>query len=203
MGVVNGTGSEDAWQRELIVEITDGTSTMTYHNCANVNIEGGSRAKSKIELCNLGQIPRHEGTDPITITFEGYPRFAGTAAAGAVDGIWEIYADSPVTDASQPLAISASNTLTKYRVTLLWTDDSSATSASGTTAASTNADRVVIAECFAMGCPIDFTDRIRKETLSFWGVVFDASASANLKRDSGKATALTALTGYAPGTTKW
>lgn len=205
---IDATGSEDAWQRQCLIEVSDGTSVMTLMaEVETINIEGGEREKDKIDLVNLGQIPKHGGLAPFTVTFEGYPLYGGSAAAGAIDGFWEIYANKPVADGSQPLDTDLSNVLTKYRVSILWTNDPAASTGSGTTAASTDSSRFVIAECFATGCPIDFTDKIRKQTLSFWGLGFDKTGAAaggnNVKMDDGKATALTALGNYTPGATKW
>lgn len=206
---LNGTGSSDAWQRECLIEVNDGTSKMTIHGLTeNVNIEGGERSIDVINLVNLGQIPKHGGMDIFTVTFEGYPLYAGSIEAGAADGYFEMYANSPVTDEEEPLEVSLTNTLTRYRVTILWSNDSTATSASGSTAASTNSARFVIADCIAIGCPIDFTDKIHKQTLTFKGNAFDkrgssSASSPNVKMDSGKATALVGLADYTPYSSKW
>ena len=96
-----------------------------------------------------------------------------------------------------------SNTLTKYRVAILWTDDSAATTGGGATAASTAGIRFVLAECFCISCNWDFTDRILKKTLVFKGVAFDKAASANAKGESHTNGAIPTLGSYTPGTTKW
>lgn len=201
---INATGSEDAWQRQCLIEVTDGTSTMAMHALTStVDIGMGERELDMIPLLNLGQIPKHGAIGMTTLTFEGYAKQAGSAATGTGVGFWDIFANKPVTDASQPLDVDISNTLTRYRVSVMWTDDPAATTAGGSTAVSTSAKRFVMAECFAVSCVQDFTDGIVKTTISFKGVAFDKTGDPNIKMESGAATAMVALGAYTAGTTKW
>ena len=206
--VIDTTGSEDAWQRQALIEVSDGTSVMLLHALTEtINIEGGERGLDKIDLLNLGQIPKHGAGDVYTITFEGYPLAAGVATAGAAGGFWEFFANKPVADASEPLDIDLTNTLTRYRVAILWTDDVTATAGGGATASSTAGLRFVIADCFAVGAPVDFTDKIVKTTLMFKGVGFDKTGAAtdgnNVKMESALNTAIPTLGNYTPSSTKW
>ncbi len=202
---VNSTGSEDAWQRQALIAIDDGTSTMTMEALTEtIDLDIGERGFDMIALINLGQIPKHSAIGITTITIEGYPLQAGSASAGAAGGFWEFFANKPVTDASQPLDIDISNTLTKYRVALLWTDDSSPpTNASTATAASTAGKRFVMAECFCTSYKESFTDGVLKATVMFKGVAFDKAADPNIKMESATNGAIPTLAGYTPGATKW
>jgi hypothetical protein len=201
---INATGSEDAWQRQALIEVTDGTSTMAMQALTEtVDIDMGERDLDKIDLLNLGQIPKHGSVGITSVTFEGYPLQSGSAATGTGYGFFDIFASKPVVDSSQPLDVDMSNTLTKYRVAIMCTDDSAATTAGGATAASTASMRFVMAECFCTSCKTSFTDGILKQTLVFKGVAFDKSADSNIKMESHNDGAMVALGTYTPGTTKW
>jgi len=201
---INATGSEDAWQRQAIIEVTDGTSIMAMQALTEtIDIDLGERDLDKIDLLNLGQIPKHGAVGITGVTIEGYPLQAGSAATGTGYGFFDIFANKPVTDASQPLDIDMSNTLTKYRVAVMWTNDAAATTAAAATAASTASIRFVIAECFAVSCKTSFTDGVLKQTLVFKGVAFDKTGDTNIKMESHNNGAMVALGAYTPGTTKW
>lgn len=199
---INTTGSENAWQRQCLIEVTDGTSTMAMEAMTEtVDIDTGERDLDNIGVLNLGQIPKHGIIGITTVTFEGYARQSGSPATGTGTGFWDIFANKPVVDASQPLSIALSNTLTRYRVSILWTDDAAATTGGGATATSTNGRRFVIGDCFCVSCKEDYTDGILKETLSFKGIAFNTAGTSNIKMESGLATVITALGTYVPGTT--
>ena len=201
---INATGSEDAWQRQAIVEITDGSSTMAMETLTEtIDIDMGEREIDIINLINLGQIPKHGAIGITSVTIEGYPLQAGSAGTGTAYGFWDIFASKPVVDNSQPLDVDISNTLTRYRVAVMMTDDPNATTAGGSTAASTAAMRFVMAECFSVSCKTSFTDGIMKQTLILKGVAFDKSAAANIKMESHNDGAMVSLGTYTPGTTKW
>ena len=202
---VNSTGSEDAWQRQALIAVDDGTSTMTMEALTEtIDLDIGERGFDMIALINLGQIPKHSPVGITTVTIEGYPLQAGSASAGAMGGFFDVFASNPVVDNSQPLEIVMSNTLTKYRVAVLWTDDSSPpTNASTATAASTAGKRFVMAECFCTSYKESFTDGVLKATIMFKGVAFDKSADANLKMESHNNGAIPTLAGYTPGSVKW
>lgn len=201
---INATGSENAFQRQCMIEVSDGTSVMAMEAITEtVDIDVGERDLDNIPLLNLGQIPKHGAIGITTVTFEGYARQSGTAATGAGKGFWDIFASKPVNDAVEPLVLGLTNTLTRYRVSILWTDDAAASTAGGATAASTNSRRFVIGDCFCVSCKEDFTDGILKDTLSFKGIAFNTLGQSNIKMESGAATALVTLGAYTQGTTNY
>jgi len=205
---INSTGDEDAWQRQALIEVTDGTSEMQLHALTEtIDIDMGERELDKIDLLNLGQLPKHGSIGITTVTFEGYCQEAGSDTADAsTAGYFDMFASNPVVDASQPLDIDVSNTLTRYRVAILWTEDTGADEASDATATSKKAMRFVMAECFCTSCKTTMTDGIVKQTLMFKGIAFDKSASTNIKMESNDSSAsggIPTLGAYTAGTTKW
>jgi len=205
---VTNYGDYDAWQRHALITVEDGTTAVQIHALTEtVDIDVGERDLDIINLLNLGQIPKHGSIGLTTVTFEGYCKEAGTTVAGTATGYWDLFAEKPAKDASDPIAVSISNVLTRYRVSILWTNDGAATTASGavTSGATYFGMRFVIADCYCTAHKESFTDGVLKTTLTFKGVAFNASASARIKMESIDATAsaLAALASYVPDTTPW
>ena len=134
---IGTTGSEDAWQRIAFVSVESGTSAapihMTYQALTEtIDIDMGERDLDVINLLNLGQIPKHGPVGICTVTLEGYPLQAGTSdqstvsgtskTSGLAKGYFEAFANAGHADTSQPLDLDMSNTLTRYRLSVLWTN---------------------------------------------------------------------------------
>ena len=209
---INATGNESAWQRQCLIEVTSAASKIMKMEALTetIDIDLGERDLDKIDLCNLGQIPKHGSMGITTVTIEGYPKQAGSAAAGAATGFFDIFASNAVIDASQPLDIDMSNTLTRYRVAVLWTNDTAADDASDAIADTKESIRFVMAECFCVSCKSDFTDGVLKQILVFKGLAFDTTGATtggnNIKMESTDSSShggLSALGNYVAGTTKW
>jgi len=214
---VTSFGGYDAWQRDcaITIDVSDEAASpaiKTVHLQAltsSVNIEGGERDIDTIPLFNLGQIVKHGPAGMVTVTFEGYALAAGTASTGTAAGVWDIYAEYPLKDTSDPittaLLLAERN---RARVAILWSNDSAATTGtSAVTSGSTYAGiRFLLADCFCIGHTMDFTDGILKFTLTFKGPSIDKSAVGNVKWESvllATAAALSAPSTYAAGSTKF
>lgn len=205
---IDGTSSQDAWQRECLIEISDGTTHVTLHALTEtIDIDVGERDLDVVNLCNLGQIPKHGGQGITTVTFEGYAKEAGTAGTGdqTGTGFWDIFAEIPGKDTSEPQTVTLSTERNRMRVVILWTDETTATTADEALASGSKGIRFALADCFCTMIKYSFTDGILKTTLTFKGNAFDKSGAGNIKMESHDATGagLTALSTYVPGTTKW
>ncbi len=148
---MTATGNEDAWQRTAYIVVTCGPGATgpikKYFQALTetIDIDTGERDLDVVNLLNLGQIPKHGAVGVCTITFEGYPLYAGTPdqltdPEGSSDqispaqGYWDAFANAPHTSATQPQDLDMSVTRTRYRVAILWTNqarlDETAASAS-------------------------------------------------------------------------
>jgi len=149
--MVTSNGSFDAWQRKAYISVESGTAAlpvkMQYQAITEtIDIDVGERDLDKIDLLNLGQITKHGPIGITTITFEGYPMYAGTFdTSGATRGTpksgiaasyWEVFAQVGHMDTADPITNTITNDVTRYRVAILWTDDSIDT---GTTSAASDA----------------------------------------------------------------
>ena len=214
---VTSYGSFDAWQRDcaITIEVSDEAASPALKKVqlqaitSSVNIEGGERDIDTIPLFNLGQIVKHGPAGMITVTFEGYALAAGTASTGAADGVWDIYAEYPLKDTSDPittaLLLAERN---RARVSILWSnDDGATTGTSAVTSGNTYAGiRFMLADCFCTAHTMDFTDGILKFTLTFKEPSIDKAAAGNVKWESvllATAAALTAPSTYVAGSTKF
>lgn len=203
---ISGTGSWDAWQRECLIEVSDGTTHLALHGLTEtVDIDLGERDLDVVNLLNLGQIPKFGGVGLSTVTFEGYALQAGTAGTGAQTGtgFWDIFAQAPNMGGTDPLNNAITNDTTRFRVAILWTNETAATVASEAITAANKARRFVMADCFCVSCKDSFTDGILKTTLSFKGNAFNKAASARIKWESEVTAGLTILATYVPNTTPW
>ena len=119
------TGSEDAWQVRAAISVDDGTNHMVLQALTeDVEADLSERELDKIDLLDDNQIPKHGGLAVAMITLKGYPLYAGTAQRGQAEGYWDIFADKPVMDNAQPLTNTITNTRTRYRVSILMTNES-------------------------------------------------------------------------------
>ena len=171
---INATGSEDAWQRQCLIEVTsDSSHIVRLHAMSEtVDIDMGERDLDKIDLLNLGQIPKHGAVGITTVTFEGYPLEAATETTSTGDGFFDIFASAPLASGTQPADIDMSNTLTRYRVAVLWTNDADCDDASDDVDSADKGMRFVMADCFCTSCKTTFTDGVMKQTLVFKGIAF-------------------------------
>ena len=128
---IGATGSEDAWQRVAYVSVENTSLVkLQYESLTEtIDIDMGERDLDVINLLNLGQIPKHGATGICTLTFEGYPTEAGTAdtslgtaSGGIATGYFDVFASVQNIDSASELDIDMSNTLTRYRVSVLWTN---------------------------------------------------------------------------------
>ncbi len=202
---INATGDEDAWQRQCVIEVaSDATHQVRLTAMTEtVDIDMGERDLDKIDLLNLGQIPKHGAIGITTITFEGYPLEAATETSATGDGFFDIFASAPLIS-GQPHDVDMSNTLTRYRVAILWTNDTDVTDAADDVDSGDKGMRFVMADCFCTSCKTSFTDGVLKQTLVFKGICFDKAAATNIKMESCDATAaFVALGDYTASTGKW
>ncbi len=212
MAVIPGSGSEDAWQVRALITVEDDNTAVQIHALSeDVEIDIPEREYDKIDLLNDNQIPKHGGLGICTITINGYTLEAGTASAGSATGFWDIFADKPAMDASDPLTNTITNTRTRYRVSILLTNDGAATTGtSAVTSGSTFAGkRVMLADCICTkGGPTGTfsANEPQKDMLVFKGVAIDKAGAGNVRIESialATASALSAPASYAAGSTKW
>jgi len=188
-----------AWSETCLISITPYTSAGTTDvefAALTETVDSDLGDKDIDQIVNLtgGRLVKYLPQEITTITFEGYPVdidfFGATGISQAfqdIVGNW---------DTIEPLAVSATRNRGMFRIAILWTDDTTATSAAGATASGTNAYRIVFAHAYMTSMKPSFTDGILKFTFSFKCPAFNKNGIAQIREESGDATALPALNTY-------
>jgi len=186
-----------AWSETAFVTITKyaaggGTDVQYAAITETIDIDMGDKDIEQLPTLIGGRVVKKIPQDITTVTFEGYPvdidATGGTGVSVAFHGgTW---------DTAEPLAVVSSINRDLFRIAILWTDDTAATSGAGATAATTNAYRIIFAHAYMTSMKPSYTDGILKVTFAFKCPAFNKNGVALIKEDSGDATALTTLNTY-------
>jgi len=193
----------DMWSETCLVEVypMGGSKIKFAASLSSVDIDMGDKDVEQIPTLSGGRLIKKVPQDIATITFEGYS--TDIDAAGGT-GFAQLFHDIDDNwDASEPLEQQATRNRQLYRVTILWTDDTSATEASGATADGTNSLRFIAANCYMTSYKQSFTDGELKATMTFKVPAFYKDGSANIKEQSATGTGLSALGSYTSETSRW
>lgn len=198
--------SFDAWQEKCLVALSkmDAGSNIEYWALTeDVDIDDGEKPMEGVAIVNGGRIAKHSPHGDIEVNMTMYPIAVSTASGTAGTGIFD--AKYTTADTTQPISISADATHQKYRVAILWTEDTTITTAGGATAANKYGMRFVCAggyitkvkpEKFGPSDPF-------KVTVTFKAPPFDKSASANAKWESTDDSAVLAALANYTSSAKW
>lgn len=191
----------DTWSETALVAITvQAGADIAFHTLTEtVDIDIGAKDFDVIATLAGGRLVKFTPQEPTTITLEAYPVEAGTDSGSTGKGFFDLMNTQ---DTSQPVVIEVDRVRTKYRLAIMWTDDSSITDAAAQVVAGpagNDALRVVGADGFFTSVKPSFTDGVLKFTVMYKVPPFDKSGTANIKIESvtGATTAtMTALASY-------
>jgi len=175
---MTATATDDAWMETCLIAISPigGASDMKFHALTDsVKADMGEKDIEGLPLCSGGRITKFTPETYGTITFEGYCLQAGTNATVTGTGFFDLM---HVKDTTVPIRITNSRTRTKYRVLILWTNDTTVTGAQQTTAANKSALRIGMAGGYFTKVDYDFTDGILKVTATYKCAAFDKDGSS-------------------------
>lgn len=200
----------DLWQETALVSITaqSGTDVIFQALTETIDIDLGAKDFDQIVLANGGRLSAYTPETETTITLEAYPLEVGSediSAATTGSGFFDLL---HAEDTTQPLSIDNTRTRNQYRMSVMWTDDTSITIAADaiSTGSGYQAIRVSGANGFITSVKPSFTDGKLKFTISFKVSAFDKSGNAQIRLEScdgaNTASLLPALASYT-STTKW
>lgn len=174
---------DDAWMEECLIAISKtGGSDLNFSALTNtVDFNPGDKDIEGIPLTNGGRVTKWSPEGDSEITFEAYPLQAGTDTGATGLGYSDLMHD---VDAAVPIRVINSRTRDKYRVLVLWTNDSTATTAQSTTAEDASALRIGLADGHFTSAKYSFTDGILKLTATFKCTAFDKAAVGNILVES-------------------
>jgi len=158
-----------------------------------VDIDIGDKDIEAIVNTKGGRIVKYTPQEMTTITLEAYPLEAGTGTGTTGNGFFDLL---NTVDATQPLSISVDHTRTRYRMTILWTNDTTNTAAQNGVASGSLGLRVAACGFFTSAKP-SFTDGVLKFTVQMKAPPFTKAGTANVNVGSCDATAaLTIMTTF-------
>jgi len=195
------TMSNKAWWNEAYVAIQalNGTEYELRTKTTSFSQTGGNPDVEGLETFG-GKITRLTTNEDIEISFDGIP-------TSHADFDW-IYAGQTASTAfGASGAIITTSTTTKYRVTMLWTDQTSVTSAAQQAITGTNeAYKKAWADCYCTGLEVNMdAGDVLKATLTFKTTEEDSDGKKNwyaAAKDTTSGT-LSAMNAYTSSTTKW
>ena len=175
--------TNDAWMEECLIAISKvGGSDLKFHALTEtVDFDIGDKDTEGVPLVNGGRVTKWTPEADSSITFEAYTLEAGTDTGSVGKGFHDLMHS---VDPSVPIRVINSRNRDKYRVLVLWTNDSTATTAQSTTATNASAYRIGMADGYFTSVKVSFTDGIVKLTATFKVTAFDKSGAGNVMEES-------------------
>ena len=186
----------DAWTETGYVAIAkQGGDDVEFRTLTEtVDVDIGDKDFDAIATLAGGRLVKFTPQEPTTITFEAYPVEAGTDTGTTGKGFFDLMNTA---DNTQPLSISLDRSRNKYRVVLLWTDDTTITSATSAVGPNQTGLRIIAKNGYFTSVKPSFTDGILKFTVTFKCPPFDKDGNANVTMESTDGTAtLDAVSSY-------
>lgn len=201
----------DTWDEVALVSVyRKGDSTTGERQFAaiteTIEINEGDYPGESIPNLAGGRIWHQSPQEDGEITLELYPLDLATNADNkGMFQFWHGVSGTPPAayDTSEPMATDtswpagANRVRDSFRVSILWTNDVTVSSAAGATAASTDSLRFYATDCRIISHKTDFTDKIVKTTVTFKYPAFNKAGTTRVGIwESGINTALSALGAY-------
>lgn len=139
--------TEDAWMETCFISIMTRDASDNVQFAAltkSIEIDPGEKGIEGQPVLNGGRIRMWKPQSDTTITFEAVPLFAGTTSGTTGKGYFDLM---HTTDTTFPIAINATRNRPLHRIAILWTNDTSVTSAHTATTDTFSAIRYVFANC--------------------------------------------------------
>lgn len=174
---------DDSWMEVCFVGISalDGSDVQFASLTSTIDFDVGDKDIEGIPLVNGGRVTKFNPEGDTTLTFEAYPLEAGTDSGSTGKGFFDLLHSA---DASVPIRITNDHNRTKYRVLVLWTNDSTVTTAQSATATDSSGLRIGVADGHFTSVKPSFTDGILKFTVMYKCAAFDKSAGSNVMMES-------------------
>jgi len=173
----------DAWMETCLIGISiiDGSDIQFAGLTETVDFDIGEKDIEGVPLVNGGRVTKWSPEGDSTITFEAYPLQAGTDTGTAGWGFFDLMHS---VDATEPIRIVNDRNRDKYRVLVMWTNDSTPTTAQAITTNTYSALRIGMADGHFTSVKPSFTDGILKFTVMYKCAAFDKSGTANVMMES-------------------
>jgi len=180
---MTAAATDDAWMETCLIAISiqAGSDIQFAGVTETVDFDIGEKDIEGIPLVNGGRVTKFTPEGDSSITFEAYPLQAGTDTGTTGLGFYDLMHS---VDSSVPIRVTNDRDRDKYRVLVLWTNDSTVTTAQETTTNTYSALRIGMADGHFTSVKPSFTDGILKFTVTFKVAAFDKSATGNVMMES-------------------
>ena len=185
----------ETWSEKAKVSIcVEGETDVQFEALTEtIDVDIGDKDIDQIVTTKGGRLVKYTPQEITTITLEAYPLEAGTATGTTGEGFFDLMNSQ---DATQPLSISVDHNRDRYRMAILWTNDTTNTSASTAVAAASLGLRIVGCGFFTSVKP-SFTDGVLKFTVLMKCPPFKKDGTANVNVGScNTATAMDSLSSF-------
>lgn len=175
-----------------------GGSWVHFHSIIDtVDIDEGEGDVSDIPTVGGGRLIKVEPQAITTLTFEGYPIGIGVTTGDDI-GFSQQFAGG-TWDTSDPYSITKNRTPDKFKVAILWTDQTLTAGQGADVAISTdyNAYRWTATDAYITGVKKSFTDGVLKMTMTVKIPAYQKDGTATITEEScGNTTTLSAVAAY-------
>ena len=180
---MTATAVDDAWMETCLIAISKvGGSDLAFAGLTEtVDFDIGEKDIEGVALNNGGRVTKWNPEGDSSITLEAYPLQAGTNTGTAGLGFYDLMHS---VDGTVPIRITNDRNRDKYRVLVLWTNDSTATTAQSATAENASAMRIGLANGHFTSVKPSFTDGVLKFTVSYKCAAFSKAGVGNVMMES-------------------
>lgn len=174
---------DDTWMETCLIAISalDGSDIQFAGLTKTIDPDLGEKDIDGEELVNGGRVTTFTPEGMSTLTLEAAPLEAGTDTGTTGKGFFDLL---HTVDATVPIRVVNDRTRTKHRVLVLWTNDSTATTAQSITAANSSAMRIGMANAYITSAKPKFSDGKMSWTIVIKCTAFDKAANANVMVES-------------------
>jgi len=186
----------DTWSETALLSISKASdSEVQYYTITEtMDIDIGEKGFDVIATLAGGRLVKFTPQEPITMTFDAYCVEAGTDTGAVGKGFFDLLWGGIRSDTSQPISISADRTRQKHRVTILWTDDTTVTTAHASINLGQSGMRIIAKNGYCTSVKESMTDGVKKATVTYKFPPFDKDGTANVEIQSVDGTSTMTMT---------
>lgn len=179
----------EAWMDTFLLSISekDGSDVELAGRTEGLGVKLGEKDFTQIILNNGGRITKKTVEGITEITFDEY-----TLGADTTNGLLALFFGD-TSDTTQPISVTNTKTRKYVRLAIMWTEDTTATSGAGASAAGKPALRITTKNGYLTAMNPAFDDQILKSALTFKFAPYDSSGTGNLTVESTDGTDTTGL----------
>jgi hypothetical protein len=190
----------DIWQEVALMSISkEGGSEVNFHSITDtMNFEFGEKDVSGKAMLNGGRVMLWSPEEDTKFTFECYPSGIGTYSGTEALGVLDMKYQKSATE--NPQQVFSSIQRDKHRITVMWAEDTTVTTATGASGAGKEAARYSMTDVYITNVTPDYSEKHLKYIVTAKCGVRDRLANPNMMFESTTGAGTTQLAALAPYT---